>query len=269
MFYWIYDLPTWALGSLISLGFVAITWSGTFAFRRLVHKRLRSERRANDLIGFMLSSFSVIYGVLLGLIAVAAYQSYANTDETVSREAASLASMYHMVSNYPQPARAALQRAVGLYTLQTIRIDWPQQQRGAVPAGGSRQITRLYSALLAFRPSDSAQIILHTATLDELNRYVELRRARLANVQAGIPAVLWFVVMVGALLNIILIWLLDMELHVHLILGGMLAFFIGLVVFIIAAMDHPLRGKVSISSDGLQSVYDSLMNDAAVKEPGP
>jgi len=263
MFYWIYDLPTWALGALISLGFVAIAWTGTIAFRATVHKRLRSERRANDLIGFMLSSFSVIYGVLLGLIAVAAYQSYANTEDTVSREAASLASMYHMVANYPPPARQALELAVGQYTLQTIRVDWPQQQRGVTPTEGSRRITSLYSVLLAFQPRDSAQIILHTATLDELNRYVELRRARLASVEAGIPAVLWFVVMVGALLNIILIWLLDMELHVHLILGGMLAFFIGLVVFIIAAMDHPLRGTVSISSGALQSVYDSLMKEPA------
>ncbi len=259
MFYWIYELPTWGLGVLLSAVFVGVTWTGSLLFRRFVHHRLRSERRANDLIGFMLSSFSVIYGVLLGLIAIAAFQSYSTTEDTVSHEAASLATLYHMASNYPPPARQALQQALSRYTLVTIKADWPAQKQGIIPPAGSRRMVGLYATLLSFRPQDQAQVILHAAMLGELNHYVELRRQRLQSVGAGIPTVLWWVVFIGALLNIMLIWLLDMEMHVHLILGGVLSLFIGLVIFIIAAMDHPFRGTVSISAEALRSVYDSLM----------
>lgn len=259
MFYWIYELPTWGLGVLLSAVFIGITWTGSLLFRRFVHHRLRSERRANDLIGFMLSSFSVIYGVLLGLIAIAAFQSYSTTEDTVSREAASLATLYHMASNYPPPARQALQQELASYSRVTIDADWPLQKRGIAPTGGSRRMVVLYATLLSFQPRNSAQVILHAAMLGELNHYVELRRQRLQSVGAGIPSVLWWVVFIGAVLNIMLIWLLDMEIHVHLILGGVLALFIGLVIFIIAAMDHPFRGTVSISADALASVYDSLM----------
>ena len=259
MFFWIYELPTWALGMILSVVFVGITWVGIVAFRVLVHKRLRSERRANDLIGVMLSSFSVIYGVLLGLIAIAAFQSYSTTEDTVSHEAASLSTLYHMASNYPPPARQALQQELTRYTLVTIKADWPLQKQGIAPTAGSRRMVGLYATLLSFQPQGEAQVILHAAMLGELNHYVELRRQRLQSVGSGIPSVLWWVVFIGALLNILLIWLLDMELHVHLILGGVMSLFIGLVIFIIAAMDHPFRGTVSISADALRSVYDSLM----------
>ncbi len=244
---------------LLSAVFVGVTWAGSLLFRLFVHHRLRSERRANDLIGFMLSSFSVIYGVLLGLIAIAAFQSYSSTEDTVSHEAASLSSLYHMASNYPPPARRALQQELTRYTLVTIDADWPLQKQGIAPTAGSRRIIGLYATLLSFQPQNQAQVILHAAMLGELNHYVELRRQRLQSVGSGIPTVLWWVVFIGALLNIMLIWLLDMEMHVHLILGGVLSLFIGLVIFIIAAMDHPFRGTVSISADALRSVYDSLM----------
>ena len=117
----------------------------------------------------------------------------------------------------------------------------------------------IYTTLLAFQPTTRSQEIIHAETLRELCHYVELRRARLASVTAGIPSVLWYVVAIGALLNIVLIWLFDMALHLHLILGGVLSLFLGMVIFLIAAMDNPFRGEVSISSDALRSVYESLM----------
>ena len=77
----------------------------------------------------------------------------------------------------------------------------------------------------------------------QLDNLIELRRARLSNVSAGIPAVFWWVVTIGALLNILLIWMLDMDVYVHSLLGGSLALFLGVVIFMIAALDHPFRGE--------------------------
>jgi hypothetical protein len=67
---------------------------------------------------------------------------------------------------------------------------------------------------------------------------IELRRSGLANVTTGIPAIFWWVVAIGAMITILLLAMLDMEVHVHLILGSAVSFFLGLVIFLIAAMDH-------------------------------
>jgi Protein of unknown function (DUF4239) len=145
------------------------------------------------------------------------------------------------------------------YTRYTIKEGWPLQRRGSVPTGGTDRITKLSEILLTFEPSNRSEEIIHAEALRHFDNVVELRRARLANVTLGLPAVLWWVVAFGALLNIILIWLQDMEIHVHLILGGVLASILALVIFLIAALDNPFRGEVSVGPDSIALVYDTFM----------
>jgi hypothetical protein len=45
----------------------------------------------------------VFYGLLLGLIAVTAYQNVADAGANVTREAAALSALYEDVSHYPAP----------------------------------------------------------------------------------------------------------------------------------------------------------------------
>jgi hypothetical protein len=103
--------------------------------------------------------------------------------------------------------------------------------------------------------------------LREFNRLVELRRSRLANVFLGLPSVLWWVVASGALLYIMLIWLQDMEIHVHLILGGVLASILGLVIFLIAELDNLFRGEVSVGPHSIALVYETLMKPRVTAKP--
>lgn len=60
-------------------------------------------------------------------------------------------------------------------------------------------------------------------------------------------------------MSIALIWLLDMEIHVHIILGAVLADFLGVVIALIAELDNPFRGEVSIGPDSIALVYEGLM----------
>jgi hypothetical protein len=64
---------------------------------------------------------------------------------------------------------------------------------------------------------------------------------------------------IGAVIALLLVAMLDMEIHVHLILGAALSMFLGLVIFLIAAMDNPFRGEVSVTSDPFRQVYATLM----------
>jgi hypothetical protein len=266
LFYWIYDHPTSQIGALFGGVFVVATWLVTFIFRRFFHSWFHSERRANDMVGFALSSFSVFYGILIGLIAVAAYQNFGNVSDIVTKEASSLAAMYRDLGGYPQPIRGRLQDGLREYTRNEIDLGWPQMQRGVVPGDGTHRLEQFMDDLLRFNPEAKSQEIIHAETLRQLNNFMDLRRSRLNNVTAGIPGVLWWVVGIGALICVVLVAMLDMEVHVHLILGGSLALFLGLVIFLIAAMDNPFRGTVSVTAAALESVYQTLMRpDDAVE----
>jgi hypothetical protein len=259
LFYWIYDYPTSKVATLFAVVFVVVTWAATFVLRRYLHPWFHRDRRANEMVGFVLSSYSVFYGILIGLIAVAAYQNFGTVSDLVTREASSLGALYRDLSGYPQPDRERLQGDLREYTRSEIERDWPQQQRGIVPSEGTHRLRQFTEDLLTFRPADLRDEVVHAETLRQVNNYMDFRRSRLNSVTVGIPPVLWWVVGIGAVIALLLVAMLDMEIHVHLILGAALSMFLGLVIFLIAAMDNPFRGEVSVTPDPFRQVYETLM----------
>jgi hypothetical protein len=263
MMYWIYDYPIWIIGPLFVAVFVVVTWIGIFLTRATVHSWLHRDEHANEMVGSALSNYFVLFGILLGLLAVATYQNYSAVSDIVDKEASSLSALYRDLSAYPQPVRSQLQDALREYTRYTIEEGWDDQRRGIVPSGGSKLITSVLHLLLTFDPGTEREKIIHAETLRQYNIKVEFGLARLSNVTTGLPAVLWWVVAFGALMNIILIWMQDMEIHVHLILGAVLASILGAVIFLIAELDNPFRGEVSVGPDSIAGVYDTVMRPNA------
>jgi hypothetical protein len=62
-------------------------------------------------------------------------------------------------------------------------------------------------------------------------------------------------------MNIALVWLFDMRMISHLFLGGLLSAFMGMMIFLIAALDNPFRGELSISAEPFQAILDQLMEE--------
>ena len=257
--YWIYDYPLWAIWFLFCGVFVAFTWIGTFLTRATVHSWLHRDQRSNEMVGLALSSFFVLFGLLLGLLAVATYQNYATVGDIVDKEASSLSAIYRNVSGYPQPIRGQLQDRLREYARYTMEEGWEQQRKGIVPKGEPARSGLIVRTLLSFEPSSKSQEIIHAETLRESAQRIQLSRARLSNVTTGLPPVLWWVVAFGAVMNIVLIWMQDMEIHVHLILGAILASILATVIFLIAELDNPFRGDVSIGPDSIARVYEGVM----------
>jgi hypothetical protein len=259
MFSWIYDVSVLQQGAFLSGSAVAVMWLGIIFVKPILRLFFRRQDDINTVVGNTTSAFSVFYGLLLGLISVATYQNFSNLSDNVTREASIVAALYRDFSGYDSPTREALQEGMRQYVRTTIDQDWPMQMKGIVPGGGSNKVTTLYGTLTAYEPQTAGRTVLHGETLREFNTFVEVRRTRLANIVGGIPGVLWYVVLIGAAFNIVLFWLFDMRFFVHLMLGGILAFFLGVMILIIVNLDSPFRGDVTVGADPFEAVYDSMM----------
>jgi hypothetical protein len=243
--YWIYDVPNWTLCLLIVATFVAGSLAGLFATRPMVRRLLGPPpNHFNDVVSYFFAGIGVFYGLALGLIAVATWENYTEIDGVVGTEAAALASFFRDLDGYPQPLRGRLEGMMRDYTKLVIEKEWPAHKKGIALEDGDALLDRLEDEVL--RSLDTVQ---------------EQRRLRLQAVPTGLPAALWSVVLVGALLNVGLTYLFWVDnLGVHAILVGIMATFIGLLVFLTAAMDNPFRGEFSISADAFQVVYDNVMS---------
>ena len=264
--YWIYDYPTWAIGVLFVGVLVAFTWIGIFFMRATVHSWFHRENRANEMVSLALSSYFTLFGLLLGLLAVATYQNYSTVGDIVDKEASSMSALWKEFGAYPQPIRGQLQDALSEYARYTIEEGWEQQRKGIVPEGEPKRSGLISKILLSFEPTKESEKIIHASTLQESIKRIELSRSRVSNVTLGLPPVLWWVVAFCALLNIVLIWLQDMEIHLHLVLGGILSAALAAVIFLIAELDHPFRGVVAVGPDSIATVYRTIMKPSVMDQ---
>ncbi len=257
-FYWIYDIPNW-LFALFCIGFmVAFAVSGLLVFRGLIFKRFMPQAH-NDVVSYFMSGMGAIYGITLGLIAVAVWETFNEIEDTVSSEASALMAMYNDVSNFPAPQCDSLKAQLREYTTYTIEQAWPQQRAGNIPRGGTERLRHFYKTLLSREPTTHVERILLEEATAKLNQIFEFRQKRLEKVTDGLPAAVWYVIFFGALLNLVITWFFGTDrFRVHILMVTLYAALLGSLIFLVAAMDNPFRGEFSIGSEAMEAVLDKM-----------
>jgi hypothetical protein len=256
---WLDRLPAGQLALVFCAFFVGITWLGILVVHPLMRRLLHRDEPSNELIIHIAGTFGLVYAVLLGLLTVASFQNTKDIQDDVGREASDLSTIYHSTGGYPEPLRSELKAQLRDYTHYVIDKDWPAHQRGIVPMGGEHRLQVIRANLMSYEPGTKTQEVLHNELLRYLDAMMVAREQRLAAVTASIPRVLWYVVSIGAFLMIAFLWMLHMELVPQILLGGITAFFLGIMIFLIYALDRPLQGAVSVPPDPFRSVYDLVM----------
>jgi hypothetical protein len=256
---WLAGLSAGQLALALCAFFIAITWLGIVLVHPVMRRVLHGNEPSNELIIHIAGTFGLVYAVLLGLLTVATFQNTKDVVDGIGREASALSAIYHSTDGYPDPLRGELKAGLRDYTHYVIEKDWPAHRRGVVLEGGEHRLQVIRSTLLSYEPTSKTQELLQSELLRYLDGMMVSREQRLSAVTAAIPRVLWYVVAIGAFLMIAFLWMLYIELVPQVILGGITAFFLGIMVFLIYAMDHPLQGAVSITPDPFRSVYDLVM----------
>jgi Protein of unknown function (DUF4239) len=259
-FYWIYDLSNWALCALIVGVFLGLALAGLFLSRPAVRWFLKASPKHNDVVSYFFAGIGVFYGLALGLIAVATWDDFTQIDGVVTTEAAAVANLYRDLDGYPQPFRERLERLMRDYARLVIDREWPAHKRGLALEDGDALLDHLENEVMRFEPASEREKIVQAEVVRSLDTVTEQRRLRLQAVTTGLPAALWSVVLIGALLNVglsYLFWLENLRLHAALV--AILATFIGLLVFLTAAMDNPFRGEFSVSCSAFQTIFENVM----------
>lgn len=253
----LFDYPALYMSIIFGLFFAFTTALGIVVIKPLVRSSLHRGESRNDLVEITLSGFSALYGILLGLLAVGAYENLNNMEDIVSKEASAISVLYRDFRGYPDPIRGKLEQGLRNYAQHVADKSFPQQAKRQRPMGESDLIDRVFDTLISFTPKGKAEEILHAEALGQFNNLMEARRMRLTNLTSGIPNILWWIVGLGACINLMLICMLDFPAIPHVIFGGLLAFYIGAMIFVVASMDNPFSGADRVRPTAIQLVIDS------------
>ena len=256
----VFDLPITIVGIGIVFLLCCFGVAGLGLVRRRVLPRWQIKTEDSEYSGAMVQAIMVFYGLALALIAVTVWQNYSNVAGTISEEASRVAGLYRDVSAYPEPARSQMQQELRSYVDYVIHQAWPLQRKGQVPRGGVDCINRFQATLTAFEPTTEGQKILHAEALRAFNNLIEARRLRLDAARTRLPGMLWFVIVAGALISLSSAFFFKVEdIRLHGVLVILLATFIGLVIFMVFALDRPFHGDLGLQPEPYQLIYDQLM----------
>ena len=108
-------------------------------------------------------------------------------------------------------------------------------------------------------PRTDTGLELYAEGLDQVQRLADARRMRLVAAEESLASVLWVVLIVGGIVVVGFAYLFGLEnTMTHALMVASLAGVIALVLFTIAAMDHPFSGGAQVSPEAFELVLNRL-----------
>jgi hypothetical protein len=258
---WLYQVSPLKAAIVMILLAEMLSMVGLFLARRYLVPRFEYSDGINDAISGTVQAIGVFYGVTVGLIAVAVWNTNSNCADLVSNEAAAIGALYRDVSGYPEPERTQLRLHLREYTVYVIEKAWPAQMIGQTNPEGRQIIDNFQAALYSSSPTTPGQIALHGETLRAYNNLIEYRRLRMDAVNGGLSTVMWAVIWIGAGISVGIAYFFKVaDWKLHAVLIGFVAGFLALVLFMIVVNDKPFYGPMSVSSEPYQIILDTLID---------
>lgn len=255
----VFDIPARDLAIYMSLITVGAMFLGLIFVKPVLRVLIGSGPEFNQNLGYATSGFSLFYGLLLGLLTVAAYQNNERVKEGILTEASALGALYADMNSYPEPLRSEMKAMMRDYVLFTIHDDWPAHRNGDLLNGGFNRADAMRQKLASFEPTTRGQEIVHSEVISGFQAFTEARQQRLTGIITELPNVLWYAVLVGALVDVLLLVLLKMRPAQQFFLGSITAYFLGVIIFVIIVLDRPLRGEQGLDPEPLQLLWERSM----------
>jgi Protein of unknown function (DUF4239) len=250
-------------GVLVVCGACIAAVIGLALVQRLVPVETRKEH--NDVAGFIYAVLGVIYAVLLALVVIAVWEDFGRARDTVETEANALAEIAWLAHALPEPEGRELQELCRSYAEEVVNVGWPLMEQGETPSLERSQessrgwvlIDDIRATIQGYEPRTAAEEQLYAEGLDQVQRLADARRTRLVQAEESLPTVLWVVLIVGGIVVVGFAYLFGMEnTAAHALMVVALAGVITLVLFTIAAMDHPFSGGARIEPSAFELVLE-------------
>jgi hypothetical protein len=256
---WLFEAPQLVTAIVMVVFVETLSLIGLFIARRFLLPRFHYSEGIHDAISGTVQAIGVFYGVTVGLIAVAVWNTSATATDLVSNEASAIGGLMRDVRGLPSPMRENLSEKLREYTAFVIEQDWPAQERGRILDGGTKILNEFQEELFSYEPHTSAQTELFGEALRGFDKLSETRRLRLLAVNGALSDTMWAVIWIGAVISIGVAYLFNIEdPKMHAALVALMGGFLAIVLFMIVINDKPFYGNARITAQPYQLLLDKF-----------
>ncbi len=255
MIAWLESLPTFWAGVVVVGGFLVSTLVVGYLVETFTSQEIRAAH--NDRAGFILAVVGVIYAVLLAFIAIGVWERFQGAEARTYDEAGALATVYRDAGSFSNGRE--LRATLRAYVHSVIDNEWPRLSRGA----GSPVSDALLEAIdrdVRALPADTPQLQdIQAQMLAAMDTALMDRQTRLTIDFNGINGILWAVLIIGAYLTVAFTYFFGFERAImQQLMIGTLSLMIGLVLFLVMALDFPYRGSIAVQPEAFRSLLETF-----------
>ncbi|MGA9825618.1 MAG: hypothetical protein WBQ53_12375 [Methylocystis sp.] len=279
-------LSPWKAAILLVILPAAVTMVGSIAVRRLFGlERLVIN---NEVAGFKFAVVGIVYGLLLTLATISAWDKFSEAHVAVIEEAAAANAIYQL-TNRPEQDQLAVRAALSKYLMLAIDKDWPAMEVEQESEEVSGALNELYTDVIQLIQKSSvarAQIMAPAQTratgraqnvavlpapneamaqalaielIKQLDNVTKSRRTRLHLSSGIVPDMMWCVLVVGATLTVVFTFFFGLANTVAQVsMTGILAAMIFMSLLMTLSFDHPFTGPVHIGPEPLKDLLKTF-----------
>ena len=194
---------------------------------------------------------------MLAFVAIGVWERFQQAESRSYDEASAIATVYRDAGSFPQGGR--LRRILRAYVASVIDAEWPRMHRGERSALSNTLLEAADRQVRAL-PADSPRLQnIAAQMLAAMDTALMDRRARLTIDSNGISRIMWVTLIAGAVVTVGFTYLFgfDQTLMQQLMIGG-LSFLIGLVLFLIVALDYPFQGSIAVQPEAFRALLEGF-----------
>jgi hypothetical protein len=244
------SLPVLAAISVVLA--VALSLGGLAVFHHFIDKT--QLRESHDVSGFVYAVVGVIYAVLLAFVVIVVWEQFRGADQIAEDEAMHLGNIRQLSKVFPDSVSKTISSEVHDYAQSVVDREWPAMAERRSDPQTYAIVKKMWATFYAFRPAPAEQEYYNEA-LQELTSFNDARRLRILGMNGTIPPIMWTMLLGGGFICIAFTYLFATPRPLtQYLITGLLAAMIIVTLFLIAEMDHPYEGGMSLQPDGFEFV---------------
>lgn len=194
-----------------------------------------------DVMDYMTMMIGVIYAIVLGLAIAGVWEARSSAQESVRMEAQALHEIQQRVQVYPPDVRDRIRGDVDAYVSYVVRTEWPHMSdHEELSTRGTELFDRLRRDVSQYAPRTDLEGQAYQPLVDQVAAADDARGARGQNAGPTMPGVVWFGLIIGAVVTVGLIFVLQIRRTFReLLLAGLFSVLIAFLLFLIWDFDAP------------------------------
>ena len=219
----------------------------------------RAARAFKALSPGMLPPLGIIFGLLVGFVAVQVWNDFDHAKSAVTNEASALRAIVLLAEHLPDEQQSRLRALVNSHIEEAVQQEWPAmaEQRATLETL-HQALVQCLQVTLNLKPADESQAIAQREIVDFLGKAAEARRQRIVISQSSVSTVKWAAILLMGLCALIAIAMVHSDNRLTCAIAlTLFATGIAMSVLMIATYTRPFTGDISVGPDLLQQVITS------------